>query len=532
MAATPAGAAELLDLPWETPVVDDLELSDDDDHADARSATSSRMKATPSLTRILGIEAGTHRSVVVPPPRLIAPPSQPTKWVKCRALRIHKSASALHPPTVSELLACPELKGLGKGLSSGRDESLERLASLLRWLWTLPQPPGGGYVFVAESTARPAMVACLQEALVRTEPSGSAADRCFLLAAPPSTPSLPSVDSCASMGATEATGCIQALRPFASLARWESLSSDGVAALKSASCLSSGLRGRIWALHLAGCQDCDERIGRYTCGEDANAGCNLVVGGGGIAPALGLRQRQLCMVLQQTREMCSAAEGVRPVPSVRRVRVVVPRVFEDGSRVVLCPRRPVGSVPLGSSIIPPKSPRVPPPLPSPCTDASFSSLRSSGSRTSVAGSAVDQEQPAGAVQRRLSRISHGSRSGGRATIVSDYARPVTSSDSLATAFASSGDHPVLSILSRLPEVKAGGDLSLRFLGGSQRVAVSSSRNFVFEATDGDPVLQCGRLTAPRSSAALDAYSVDFRFPLAPFQAFSVLLSSMEWGEDA
>ena len=65
---------------------------------------------------------------------------------------------------------------------------------------------------------------------------------------------------------------------------------------------------------------------------------------------------------------------------------------------------------------------------------------------------------------------------------------------------------------------------MKFLGS--RVADSSSKNFLFEIPDPEgkgrrPVLQFGKLSTA-------TFSVDFRSPMAPIQAFGLFLSANAW----
>jgi len=185
-----------------------------------------------------------------------------------------------------------------------------------------------------------------------------------------------------------AAATVAALRPFASLSRSGALAAVVSAALSAGAGADgrsdrppSGADVHPWVLRLAGCQDCDERKALYSCGPGegvmvplavrgdevpgsaatrTTAGCGAATGGGALAVAAGLRQRQLLLVLAQDR--CRAGASSRAAgsaPFVRRVRLVLPAVFGDGSRVVWCPRHPTMTHEAGASVRPPPSPRAP-----------------------------------------------------------------------------------------------------------------------------------------------------------------------------
>ena len=76
--------------------------------------------------------------------------------------------------------------------------------------------------------------------------------------------------------------------------------------------------------------------------------------------------------------------------------------------------------------------------------------------------------------------------------------------------------------SKLPEWNAElGSLVLKFHGG--RVLVASSKNFMMAVTDqpNRGILQFGKNRKGR-------FALDFRFPLAPIQAFGICLSACAW----
>lgn len=449
------------------------------------------MADTPSLGRFIRIEAGANSAVSVPPARLVSPPGQSSKWVKCRLFRVGSGRLSWEPErsggdeaaTVTPFKDC--MRGLARGLEAGgRREALARVRTLLRWVAQLPGE-GDRFVMVTESAARPALVSAAisapsraaAEAAGPSPPSSSghapgtpstggagshrgrrgegAADadarqdaavltaerwadsrdeeRVFVIAAPPNsqalrsipaqhastsaaaaggrhervgpTPSLlrlPGVGEVPSLAAAAAV--VAAIRPFASLSRAARLSRAAEAALDSEGRASgrSGNPGvtassRVWSLRLAGCQDCDERHARYSCGpgepipggamqssprslaEDgalpgscatpATAGAGVTLGGGALAAVAGLRQRQclLAVVHDRARAPVRLGSGVDVsamadaasdrAPWVRRSRLLLPAAFGDGSRIVWCPRYRAFSDKAGASWRPPPSPR-------------------------------------------------------------------------------------------------------------------------------------------------------------------------------
>ena len=86
-----------------------------------------------------------------------------------------------------------------------------------------------------------------------------------------------------------------------------------------------------------------------------------------------------------------------------------------------------------------------------------------------------------------------------------------------------------------------GSLTMKFLG--QRIADSSSKNFLLELAEqpqqtttgggggGSPDARGGLVSTPClqfGKIANGRFSCDWRFPLAPIQAFGIFLSAFQW----
>jgi hypothetical protein len=152
-------------------------------------------------------------------------------------------------------------------------------------------------------------------------------------------------------------------------------------------------------------------------------------------------------------------------------------------------------------------------------------LRTKGARRGVR---VSESTAAGSVAAQHGQASRS---------VSMAATAAESSEATETAGAVQSQSVI--VASRLPQwqpakadaTSSTGSLALKFLGGSSRVRASSSRNFVFDAVDASgkarAVLQVGRLS-DHGIKTITAFSVDFRWPMAPAQALATLLASFAW----
>lgn len=259
-------------------------------------------------------------------------------------------------------------------------------------------------------------------------------------------------------------------------------------------------------MFLLTCQNCDDRLGRYSCDALSESGGHLVRGSP-MRPEVEDAERQLLLEMTQSVLYLERA-GV----NARVMNVTLPGVSQgDGSRAVWCPRCPRGSgagrsergaarpLVLGSDPAAPKRARAGEEAPAPLT--------SSGGENRAPVAAA----PAAAVA--------GKAAGAGVDLVKVPTVHRRSSS------RSEDDGPAHHVLrNRLPKWSDEiGSLTMKFLGS--RVAESSSKNFLFDMPTGTggarPVIQFGKL----SSAT---FSLDYRFPLCPMQAFGMFLSANAW----
>ncbi|CAE7246808.1 unnamed protein product [Symbiodinium sp. KB8] len=296
----------------------------------AAAAGAARMADTPSLGRFIRIEAGANSAVSVPPARLISPPGQSSKWVKCRLFRVGsrklsweaEGSSVAGDASVTPFTDC--MRGLARGLEAGaRREALARVQALLRWVSQLPGE-GDRFVMVTESAARPALVAAAISAPSRAAaeaagpppPHGSghaseapvaggtgtrggrrgegAADgadtkqgeavltadsrdeeRAFVIAAPPNSQALRSIPAqhastpaAAGAGRTAQVGPSPSLLRLPGVGEVPSLAAAAavVAAIRPFASLFRAARLSRAADAALESADCDERHARYSCG--------------------------------------------------------------------------------------------------------------------------------------------------------------------------------------------------------------------------------------------------------------------------
>lgn len=291
------------------------------------------------------------------------------------------------------------------------------------------------------------------------------------------------------------------------------------------------------------CENCDSRLGKYSCGMMS------------MDPA-----RQ---VLAQISQSIAAIKGSAGL-TARHITVAVPKTYDNGTRAVWCPRCPRGS---GKGI---SLPAVLPSthrhsvLPASKLGSSMASLHSASFHSTGEGPVVaaaalareldsSPEPPGAAALASPASGAGGAGAGGGAVGDGDAvpagSRPTAGSSSpivvpptppsppaaampapparlprtASSPWTSDGDatDDTETMVSQMPEWNAAeASLVMEFIG--ERIAESSTKNFLFNSQlRGNHVLQFGRESRHQ-------FAFDVRHPLSVLQGFGVFLSSFEW----
>lgn len=236
-------------------------------------------------------------------------------------------------------------------------------------------------------------------------------------------------------------------------------------------CRRKTARGNTFQLHLFSCENCDERLGKYSCGQRTADGEDAE------------NPRELLC------EMAQRVEFLDPVAvDVRVMEVNMPKVIPESLvRAVWCPRCPprsgMGKTVKRREVHAAKRSRSsssaePPPLPP--------GLRS------------DTDDSDGDVAGGVPRRPPAKR--GRKAEVNDAA-------------------PLVNVPPQWnEEIKS---LTMSFMGN--RIKTSSTKNYLMRLKEGSkkPVIQFGKQDHGR-------FACDFRHPVAPLQAFGMFLSAFSW----
>ena len=226
------------------------------------------------------------------------------------------------------------------------------------------------------------------------------------------------------------------------------------------------------------------------------------------------QDRQCLMELSQSVLFLERA-GV----NARRMAVSLPQVLADGARVVWCPRCPRGTLSGRSSMI----------VTVPSFSAAAASRRATMAPLARSTSASSSSSRPGTPVTENCENTGVNAAGGKPTLEASKA---AASASLAAArrmsstptLPAGADSDSVTLSNRLPKWNDDiNSLTMKFLGS--RVAQSSSKNFLFELPTPEgtlkPVIQFGKLCPA-------TFSLDFRYPLCPVQAFGLFLSANAW----